>query len=87
MLFCFTSIFAEILLYVLGYNFGTECHILAHFGSILLPLKASEIIFVKAALLWPKNVLMKWTPGACIIKLLTAVMYGFRNKLVFVPKH
>jgi hypothetical protein len=26
-------------------------------------------------------------PGACIIKLGTAVIYGFRNKLVFVPKH
>ncbi len=26
-------------------------------------------------------------PGACIIKLITAVMYGFRNKLVFVPIH
>jgi hypothetical protein len=25
------------------------------------------------------------TPEACIIKLLTAVIYGFRNKLVFVP--
>ncbi len=25
--------------------------------------------------------------GACIIKLITAVIYGFRNKLVFVPKH
>ncbi len=24
-------------------------------------------------------------PGACIIKLITAVMYGFRNKLMFVP--
>jgi hypothetical protein len=25
--------------------------------------------------------------GACIIKLITAVIYGFRNKLVFVHKH
>ncbi len=81
MLFCFTSISAEILLHVLGDNFGTERHILAYFCSILLPLKAWEIICVKAVLLWSKNVLMKWTPGACIIKLLTAVIYGFRHKL------
>ncbi len=26
-------------------------------------------------------------PGPCIIKLITAVIYGFRNKLVFLPKH
>ncbi len=24
-------------------------------------------------------------PGACVIKLITAVIYNFRNKLVFVP--
>ena len=30
---------------------------------------------------------MTETPGACIIKLITAIIYGFRNKLVFVPKH
>jgi hypothetical protein len=27
------------------------------------------------------------SPGACIIKLITVVIYGVRNKLVFVPKH
>ncbi len=26
-------------------------------------------------------------PGACIMKLITAVIYGFHNQLVFVPKH
>ncbi len=26
-------------------------------------------------------------PEACIIKLITAVIYGFHNMLVFVPKH
>ncbi len=26
-------------------------------------------------------------PEACIIKLIMAVIYGFRNKLLFVPKH
>jgi hypothetical protein len=25
--------------------------------------------------------------GACIIKLITAIIFGFSNKLVFVPKH
>jgi len=28
---------------------------------------------------------MTLTPRACIIKLTMAVIYGFRNKLVFVP--
>jgi hypothetical protein len=27
----------------------------------------------------------KFGPGAYILKLITAVIYGFRNKLVFVP--
>jgi hypothetical protein len=26
-----------------------------------------------------------YAPRACIIKLITTVIYGFRNKLVFVP--
>jgi hypothetical protein len=26
-------------------------------------------------------------PGACLIKLITAVIYSFRNKIVFVLKH
>ncbi len=30
---------------------------------------------------------MNTTPEGCIIKLITAIIYGFRNKLVFVPKH
>jgi len=31
--------------------------------------------------------LLRWNtlPGACIIKLITAIIYGFRNKLVFLP--
>jgi hypothetical protein len=32
------------LLHVLGYSFGIKHHILAQFGHILLPLKASELI-------------------------------------------
>ncbi len=28
-----------------------------------------------------------YQPGACIIKLITVVIYGLRIKLVFVPKH
>jgi len=30
--------------------------------------------------------LLRWNtlPGACIIKLITAIIYGFRNKLVFL---
>jgi hypothetical protein len=44
MLFCFTSISAEILLHILGYSFFIEHHILAGFCQMLLPLKASNII-------------------------------------------
>jgi hypothetical protein len=37
----------------------------------------------------PTNIRLGWKglPEDCIIKLITAVIYGFRNKLVFVPKH
>jgi hypothetical protein len=52
MLFPFTNISALILLYVLGYSFWTEHHILANVHSMPLPLKASKIFCAKAALLW-----------------------------------
>jgi hypothetical protein len=52
MLLCFTNIYAIILLFILGHGYCDERHILAHFFQTLLPLKASEIIFTKAALLW-----------------------------------
>jgi hypothetical protein len=40
MLFGFTNISAEFLLLILGYSFGNERHILAHFlPKMLLPLK------------------------------------------------
>jgi hypothetical protein len=48
MLFCFTSISAEILLYILGYYFFTAHHILVHFWKMLLTLTASKIICAKA---------------------------------------
>jgi hypothetical protein len=34
-----------------------------------------------------KNIFIGQAPGACIIKLITTVIYSFRNKLVFVSKH
>jgi hypothetical protein len=39
MLFCFNYISAEFLIYIFGYNFCTERHILAHFCKVLLPFK------------------------------------------------
>jgi hypothetical protein len=42
---CFIDISAEIFLHILGYSFCTEHAILAHFCPMLLPLKASKIIF------------------------------------------
>jgi hypothetical protein len=51
MLFCFTNISDEILLHVLGYTFSVECHILAQFCQLLLPLKALKIISAKVPLL------------------------------------
>ncbi len=37
----------------------------------------------------PTNIRLGWKglPEACIIKLITAVIYGFHKKLLFVPKH
>jgi hypothetical protein len=32
-----------------------------------------------------KNLTLDGTPGACTIKLITAVIYGFRNKLECSP--
>ncbi len=55
MLFFFTNISDEILLYVLGYSFCTKHHILACVCQMLLPLKASKIIFAKTALFGDKN--------------------------------
>jgi hypothetical protein len=40
MLFCFTNISAEILLNVLGYSLGAECHILAHFLPNTVAIKS-----------------------------------------------
>jgi hypothetical protein len=45
-----------------------------HFGFVIFWLKEFG---AKAA----HKMLVKLTPGACIIKLITAVIYGFRNKL------
>jgi hypothetical protein len=43
---------AEILLHILGYSICAKRHILAQSCQMLLPLKASNIICAKAALLW-----------------------------------
>ncbi len=43
--------------------------------QILSTLKAAQKTFVQ------KSCLVKLTPGACIIKRITAVIYGFRTKL------
>ncbi len=67
MLFCFTNISAEILLYVLGYSFGTKHHILAFVCQMLLPLKALKIKIGNMLCLATK-MFMKLTPGACTIK-------------------
>jgi hypothetical protein len=36
---------------------------------------------IAAAVSYGRKILMKSTPGACIIKLITAVIYGFCNEL------
>jgi hypothetical protein len=52
MLFCFTTIYAEILHHINGYNLCTECRILVQICQMLLPSKASNDFCIKAALLW-----------------------------------
>ncbi len=46
-----------------------------------------DIIFLFETMpgVFTKKVAILETPGACIIKPITAGIYGFRNKLVFVP--
>jgi hypothetical protein len=39
-LFCFNNISDKNLLHVFGYGFYIECHIMAHFCKVPLPLKA-----------------------------------------------
>jgi len=56
MLFCFIIISVEVLLYVLGYTFCVEHHVLVHFSKMLLPLKVSKILCTKATLLCTENV-------------------------------
>jgi hypothetical protein len=56
MLFCYTNISADILLLVLGYDFHTKQHFLAHFYQMLLPLKASKILAPKILFFGTKNV-------------------------------
>jgi hypothetical protein len=52
------------------------------FGSVLFQptIKKPQGLF-KLGL----TILVQLIPRACIIKLITAVIYGFHNKLVFVP--
>ncbi len=52
MLLCLTNICAKILLQNFVHRICTQCHILAQFYQMLLPLKAFKIICVTAALLW-----------------------------------
>jgi hypothetical protein len=56
LLFCFTNISAESLLYILDYKFCTEHHILVHFCQLLLPLKASKISAQKLLFIGTQNV-------------------------------
>ncbi len=56
MLFCFTNIFAEILLHTLGNRFNNDYSILAHFWQTALPLKASRMLCAKDALIWCQNI-------------------------------
>ncbi len=74
-LFCFTSILAKILLHVIGLK---HWHCLPYFSSFLPHPVA---INTKNYLFFGTKRLMKFTPGACIIKLITAVIYRFCNKL------
>jgi hypothetical protein len=53
---CFTNIYIEILLHVLGCSFFTKHHILAHFCPILLTFKASKINCAKLLRFGAKNV-------------------------------
>jgi hypothetical protein len=49
LLLCFTNMFAEILVHVIGYCYCAEHHALEKFCHLLLPSKTSEIICAKAA--------------------------------------
>jgi hypothetical protein len=60
MVYCFTNISDIILWHILGCCFCAEHLVVTHFYQMLLPLKASEIICAKAALLWHQNV---WLNG------------------------
>jgi hypothetical protein len=51
-MFCFTSISAEILLQILGYSFNAKRHILVDFCQMKLPLKSSKFICSRAALIY-----------------------------------
>jgi len=55
MRYCFAHNSPEILPHILGYTFCNEHHILTDFCLMLLPLKATNIVDTKTALLWHQN--------------------------------
>ncbi len=62
MLFCFANISDEILLHVLDYVYCVEKNILANFGRMLLPLKASKNYLRQSRSALALKMLMKLTP-------------------------
>jgi hypothetical protein len=79
MLFCFTNIFAEILLHTLGNRFNNDYSILANFWQKALPLKASRMLCAKDALIWCQK-MVKLTPVACTINIYDRRFYD-RNDI------
>jgi hypothetical protein len=87
-LLVFTNIFTEIFLQILGLPLLYRA---SHFRTILpiyVAVKSVGNYLRKNCKYLVPKILLKLTPGACIIKLITAVIYGFRNKLEgLFPKH
>jgi hypothetical protein len=66
MLFCFSNISAEILLYHIGYSLCNNCFILAYFCQMLLQLKTSKKSLQKLPCFVTK---MSVTPVPCTVKI------------------
>jgi hypothetical protein len=63
MMLCFTNINAEILLYILGYSFCTEHHVLPHFFKCAIAVKHSKIYLRKSCSALVQKMLIKLTKG------------------------
>jgi hypothetical protein len=69
LLLCFTNMFAEILVYVVGYCYCVEHHALEKFCHLLLPLKTSKTYVRKSCYFVLPKMLVKLALGDCTIKL------------------